>query len=84
MNLLDACLNASGFTGGTIHEYLPRLKWERYYQGGDWYLWLDRDVKNGKAGKTLAYSDNSYRKSDLPKIEPAMSPETSRAWFKWL
>jgi len=35
LTLLDACLKATGQSGGTIHQFLPRLSW-RVLRGPQW------------------------------------------------
>ena len=71
-NLLDACCRWTGCQGGTIHEYLPRLHWNR--AGGPcvrgmgpvpvWHLELD--------GYSIGWTQ--CRKSELPAIQPDLSP----------
>ena len=65
-NLLDACLFWDRCQGGTIHQYLPRLRWERgtgpsvARMGGPVYrLMLDNTDIGWVCG----------RKSELPKID---------------
>lgn len=95
-NLLNACLEASGQTGGTIHEFLPRLQWVK--QNHEWTLRLDY-TKGISGGKLIAYTDDSYKKGELPVIEPEMgraqcdspdpryrqgfSAKGKAVWFKW-
>lgn|SRR5690606_7290842 len=47
-SLLDACLFWDRAQGGTIHQYLPRLKWEfagrGWERGSIWHLMLDGQV----------------------------------------
>lgn len=71
-NLLDACLFWDRCKGGTIHTYLPRLKWERAkgpcVRGMGptpvWHLKLDDRV----IGWTQCL------KAELPPIGPCLSP----------
>ena len=66
-SLLDACCAATGAQGGTIHQFLHRLKWEYAgvvaRQGPTWYLKLDGSIHLGWY---------SGLKKHLPTIEPGL------------
>ena len=69
-NLLDACCFWDRCQGGTIHEYMPRLKWERATGScvrgmGSvpvWHLMLD----------TRAIGWTQCPKCDRPAITPSL------------
>ena len=64
-SLLDACLVWDRCQGGTIHQYLPRLRWEfACVENGEkvWHLYLDHRAIGTYFGN----------KSMLPKIEAGM------------
>lgn len=72
VSLLDACCFWDRCQGGTIHAYLPRLKWVRAtgacVRGMGpipvWHLELD--------GREIGWTQ--CRKADLPAIDPHLSP----------
>lgn len=68
-NLLDACLFWDRVQGGTIHQYLPRLRWSRASgpscrrMGGPvWHLMLD--------GLVIGYK--CCLKRELPLIDASL------------
>ena len=66
--LLDACICHTGWQGGTIHQFLPRLSWKWggnvARQGPTWHLMLDDKPIGWYAGT----------KANLPPIEPGLHP----------
>lgn len=69
-SLLDACLRADGCSGGTIHEYLPRLSWCRVHgqsvrRMGRTPVWSLR-LGNREIGWCQCYE------SELPPIDPSL------------
>ena len=71
-SLLDACLTWDRCQGGTIHQYLPRLTWERargacVARMGTtpvWHLMLDQKIIGGV----------QCLKVERPEITPSISP----------
>lgn len=71
-NLLDACCFWDRVQGGTIHQFLPRLRWERARgpcvrgMGPEpvWHLAID--------GRMIGWTQ--CRKSELPPIDAHLSP----------
>lgn len=64
-SLLDACLVWDRCQGGTIHQYLPRLRWVFCgVENGEkvWHLYLDHRVIGTYFGN----------KSNLPKIDASL------------
>ena len=78
--LLEACLFWTDQQGGTIHEFLPRLRWkyrryDRRMECGVWHLVLDgapcmEMFKPPLNGRVIGWYGGD--KTHLPKIEPAL------------
>jgi hypothetical protein len=73
-NLLDMCIQTTQAKGGTIHEYLPRLKW--HYEG----RMKDSPVYHLMLDDKHAVAWTACLKKDLPKITPHMNREDGVFW----